>query len=100
MPSKHVIYALILFIASSSVMTLVHSFVTADHISMEFMVDFGDSESEKEEKKTEERKIKHRHIPITLRIKANADLLQQMMHSVDFASLYHPEITTPPPEEV
>jgi|GEM_PF-4447499 len=101
MPSKHVvIYTLILFMASSMVMALVCSFVAEDFHSIEYLADFGDTESEKEEKKTEERKINHRYTPITFRIKANQDLLQEMMHKVDLASLYHPEITTPPPEVI
>lgn len=84
--------------ASSIAMTLVCSFVADDFHSIEYLADFGDTESEKEEKKTEERKINHRYIPIKFRIKANPYLLQEMMHTVDLASLYHPEITTPPPE--
>jgi len=81
-------------------MTLVHSMFADDILSMEHIIDFADSESEKEEKKTEERKINNRNLPISFRVKTNHDLLQEMMHTVDLASLYHPEITTPPPEVV
>lgn len=75
-----------------------HSFVDGDQLNVEYMADFGDSESEKEEKKTEERKINNRFIPISINTNISQGFLEAMMHSVDFVSLYHPEITTPPPE--
>lgn len=81
-------------------MTYVHSLVADDYTSIEFMMDFGDSEQEQEEKKTKERKINHSNSIISLKATMSDALLSEMMHSVDLQSLFHPEITTPPPEQI